>query len=58
LKAFAISSIPNGGVQSIGGPNSAEVFGERRRNDLPMSAAIGRQQNGAYPADDPAHLIG
>src|SRR5258708_27083945 len=58
FKAFRVTRIPNSGVKRIGSANSAKIFGEGRRNDLPMGAAIGGQENGSGAANNPAHLIG
>src|SRR5258707_14874544 len=57
FKALCAASVPNGGVERIGGANSAEIFRERRGNDFPMGAAIRSQENGSEAADNPAHLI-
>src|ERR1700721_1515430 len=58
FKAFRTASIPDGDVERIRGTNSPEIFIERRGDDFPMSATIRRPQNRAYPADNPADLIG
>src|SRR6266478_2340288 len=58
FKAFRIASVPNSGVKRIGSANSAKIFSEGRRKDLPMGAAIGGQENGSGAANNPAHLIG
>src|SRR5713226_5011386 len=58
FKTFCAASVPNRGMERIGGANSAKIFGERGRNDLPMGAAIGGQENGSDASNNPAHLIG
>src|SRR5205807_3348748 len=58
LKALRGSSVPNRGVERIGGADSAEIFREGRLHYFPMRAAISSKKNGASAANDPAHLIG